>query len=94
MTKVDAPFTDDQVKSINGFQKSKHWHPFTCGKVHCDGILTASRNGVFCRKCGNWKQYWVHDFMANGEWKRLDELSVAAENGIDEFTRVLNNGRK
>jgi hypothetical protein len=94
MTKVDAPFTDDQVKSINGFQKSKHWHPFTCGKVHCDGILTASRNGVFCRKCGNWKQYWVHDFMANWEWKRLDELSVAAENGIDEFTRVLNNGRK
>ena len=94
MTKLNAPFTDDQVKSINEFQKSKHWHPFTCGKVHCDGILTATTHVLVCRKCGNWKQYWVHDFMVNWDWKRLDDLGEAAQKGIDEFEKVLHNDRK
>ena len=88
MTKINSPFTGDQVTSINGFQKSAHWHPFTCGKEGCQGILIAQHVGLFCPDCHGWFQRWVHDFMANGEWKRLDELSEAAEKGIDEFKKV------
>jgi hypothetical protein len=88
MTIIYEPFTDKQIKSINEFQRSKHWHPFTCGKVHCDGILTATKHGVVCRKCGNWRQTWVHDFMADNSWKKLDMLQEAAEKSIEEYQRV------
>jgi hypothetical protein len=94
MTKINSPFTDEQVTSINGSQKSGHWHPFTCGKEGCQGILIAQHEGLFCPDCHGWFQRWVHDFMADGEWKRLDELSEAAEKGIDEFSRVLYKGRE
>jgi hypothetical protein len=28
---VSAPFTDDQVASLNAYQAEGAWHPFTCG---------------------------------------------------------------
>lgn len=30
MEKIFAPFTDEQVKKLNGYQKSPQFHPFTC----------------------------------------------------------------
>jgi hypothetical protein len=88
MTTIYEPLTDEQIDSINGFQHSKYWHPFTCGKVHCSGILVAKRNGMFCEECGNWRQNWVHGFMANNSWKKLDLLQEAAEKSIEEYQRV------
>lgn len=32
--KIQAPFTDDQVKSLNEYQRSRVFHPFTCPKEH------------------------------------------------------------
>ena len=67
--KVKAPFTDDQVRSINAYQKSGAFHPFTCGTEGCQGILRATREGMVCDTCRQWTQDWVHDFMADWSWR-------------------------
>jgi hypothetical protein len=66
---VRTPFSDDQVKSINAFQESDKWHPFTCGK--CGAILKASKHGIDCYECGKWFQPWCHSFMADWSWREL-----------------------
>lgn len=75
MSKTDqatAPFTTQQVKNINAFQKSGVIHPFTCcTPKYCDrkGLLddrtlTAKEDGLHC-KCGKMPpQTWVHKGMA------------------------------
>jgi hypothetical protein len=78
MARVDAPFTPAQVESINGFQRSGRWHPFTCRdrgeSLHLDygegdhGMLVAEEDGLRCRDCG-YRQTWVHDLMADGTWQ-------------------------
>lgn len=65
LVKLTEPFTPDQVASINEYQHSDHYHPFTCR----DGdILIATETGMECSTCGH-KQDWVHAFMANWSWK-------------------------
>ena len=63
----DDIFTDDEVKSLNEYQTSHVGHPFTCGNG-C-GDLIATKEGWHCPKC-DYKQFWAHDFMKNGTWKR------------------------
>lgn len=59
------PFSEDQIKSINEFQNSEVMHPFTC----CDHqSMVAEKDGMRCLKC-NRLQEWVHEWMANWEWK-------------------------
>lgn len=62
---VHAPWTDEQVNSINRYQKIGIPHPLTCAAPGCtstDCILVAKHDGMHC-ECGQWKQDWVHDFM-------------------------------
>lgn len=66
MTK--APFTAEQVRSINGFQKAGIFHPLTCGNDGCDADLVVRFEGMRCPACG-YEQDWVHDFMADGTWR-------------------------
>ena len=66
MTK--APFTAEQVESINAFQHAGIFHPFTCGVDDCRHDLVAEPDGMRCPKC-DYRQDWVHDFMANWAWK-------------------------
>ena len=34
MDKIEAPWSDEQVRSLNGFQRSGVMHPFTCPRSH------------------------------------------------------------
>ncbi len=79
---VFAPFTDDQVESLNGFQKSGNWHEFTCGENHAeDNTLIATKAGWVCPSCG-YTQDWCHSFMCDWNWDsvRRTLLDERAEN--------------
>lgn len=77
--KITAPFTEEQVLSLNGFQASGVMHPFTCGE--CPRVLVAIEFGWVCPRteCG-YRQDWAHSFMADGSWRKavtaLTDLSV------------------
>jgi ribosomal protein S27AE len=66
---VEAPFTDDEVASLNAYQKSNLGHPYTC---ECGDhvILIATTDGWVCSRCA-YTQTWCHDFTANWDWTRL-----------------------
>jgi hypothetical protein len=70
----EAPFTDEEVTSLNAYQKCADWHPFTCV---CGGhrSLIATKDGWICNKCA-YTQKWCHDFMANWEWTKLTDHVV------------------
>ncbi len=74
---VRAPFTEDQVISINMYQISGEGHPFTCGK--CGAVLKASTHGIDCYECGKWFQTWVHDFMADWSWNNDAGLKIKGQ---------------
>ncbi len=60
---VYAPFTDEQVRRLNKWQKSGKIHPFTCGgSDNCRSILIPTNNGWICPNC-DYKQDWCHSFM-------------------------------
>lgn len=75
MGKTEAPFVAEQVNSLNDYQRSGVFHPFTCGRdprsAHSDGegILVARRDGWMCPD-DDYTQTWAHDFMADGSWRR------------------------
>lgn len=69
-------FTPDEVKSLNGYQEARYFHPFTCGsgnrtdEHHLDreGVLVATEDGWKCPYC-DYTQDWAHEWMKNGEWE-------------------------
>jgi len=81
---VVAPFTAEQVDSLNGYQASGMGHPFTCPRrgdgehtrpvTRVDGVvvpgdvLVAATFGWMCPTCG-YPQDWAHQFMADGSWR-------------------------
>ena len=44
MTSVYAPFTEDQIASLNEYQKSGVFNEFTCGNDNCPGKRHISYN--------------------------------------------------
>jgi len=68
-----APWTEDEVKSLNAFQESGFVHPFTCNKE--SGFkhdLTATRDGWVCNECGTMvQQDWAHTWMADWSWQKF-----------------------
>lgn len=72
---MKAPWTDEQVKSLNEYQHSAPFHPFTCGKRdghQSDGVLIATNDGWTCPEPGcDYTQDWCHDDMANGQWRDI-----------------------
>lgn len=74
-------FTDEQVESINGFQKSGCMHPFTCGNKKCRADLIATNAGLVCPTDGcGYTQDWCHSFMSDGSWKAQLELVKGLQN--------------
>ena len=67
MTNAYAPFTEDQILSLNEYQTQSHFLPVTCG--HCGYPLLATKDGWVCPNCQRWKQEWAHGFMADWSWK-------------------------
>lgn len=72
MARKDAPFTDEEVKSINDFQKSGVFHEFTCVESHpgLDRTLVAFQHGLDCPHCA-YTQVWVHSWMADRSWANV-----------------------
>jgi hypothetical protein len=69
-------FTTDEVESLNVYQKSGMFHPFTCGgdrtdENHLDGegLLVATEEGWYCPFC-EFRQSWAHEFMKDWSWKK------------------------
>lgn len=68
MAILQAPFTPDQVASLNAYQDAEVMHPFTCGGDHGSTKLVATPEGWICPECP-YKQNWAHDWMANRFWE-------------------------
>ncbi len=69
-------FTPEEVISLNEYQNSGAFHPFTCGGDRTDdqhldgeGLLVATEAGWICPYCG-YTQNWAHEFMKDGSWRR------------------------
>lgn len=72
---MKAPWTDDQVKSLNDYQTDRRFHPFTCGAGnrtnpahrgvkamfghHDYGLLVATSGGWICLAC-SYQQDWAY----------------------------------
>jgi hypothetical protein len=76
-----APWTDDQVRSLNDYQASGLFHPYTCG--NCREDLVAMRDGWTC-SCG-YTQNWAHWYTANDGWRlpaaQMRSLGLAVDSG-------------
>lgn len=73
--KVEAPWTDDQVASLNAYQHAGVFHPFT-GTRQPNGdetILIATCDGWIEREGGPVVQTWAHPAMANWQWQTFQE---------------------
>jgi len=76
MEKTSAPWDDEQIRSLNTYQQSGVWHPFTCGTGHHeDGevLLVASPSGWMCERddC-DYEQYWAWAWMADWSWRKIE----------------------
>lgn len=70
-----APWTAEEVKSLNDYQVARVFHPFTCGRCRDrydsyqhDYLLTATEEGWVCQTCG-YRQDWAWPFMADDSWR-------------------------
>lgn len=90
---IVAPWTDEQVETLNAFQRSGFFHPFTCGERderhqqyretngdRDDGLLVAYNDGWRCPVC-DWRQNWAHSFMA-------DAVALQAQRSFIEGLRA------
>lgn len=66
VNRSDAPWTDDQVASLNGYQNAGYVHPFTIGNGH---NLIATPAGWVEVEGGPVVQTWAHEFMTNWSWQ-------------------------
>lgn len=75
MNKIFAPFDEQQIASIDGFQACPEFHPYTCcnhQSMRSRTNMLAYRAGLVCPNCGR-LQKWAWDFSADGSWKETAE---------------------
>jgi hypothetical protein len=82
MTMINAPFTGEQVQSMNGFQTRSLMHPMTCRVDDCrsvngSGPMTATTLGWMCRSC-DYRQDWTFIFTTDWSWVEHADMIVAA----------------
>lgn len=57
---IHTPFSEEQVKNLNEYQKIEFVHPYTCENNHTESrILIATENGWICPTC-KYTQNWCH----------------------------------
>ena len=69
-------WTEDEVASLNAFQKSGYYHPFTALQRQPNGdatVLIATQDGWVESEGGPVVQTWAHPFMLNWTWKLMGE---------------------
>jgi hypothetical protein len=65
-----APWSDDEVESLNAYQAAGVMHPFTCGNDSAHLPLRATADGWSC-SCCEYEQTWAHGFMTDWRWRRV-----------------------
>ena len=65
---LNAPFTDDQVKSINTFQRIADL--FSVMKCSCGGVLYATEEGLSCKSCSDSTEI-APLFVTNWSWNKF-----------------------
>jgi hypothetical protein len=73
-----APFTPAEVATLNEYQQSGVWHPFTCGNALCGRELIATEAEWVCPGC-SYTQDWAYTWMADGSW--CDQRTVLDREG-------------
>lgn len=64
-----APWTEDQIASLNGYQSSGVMHPFTGVDQHGNKVdLIATEAGWIADSSRDVVQEWAHKFMADWSW--------------------------
>ena len=68
-------WTDDEVRSLNDYQKCGVFHEFTCGtkekhKIGAPDALIATADGWVCPSC-DYTQNWAHAGMKDDSWRAL-----------------------
>jgi hypothetical protein len=66
---INAPWTDDQVRSLNDYQEASYFHPFTYGEGEEKVDLIATREGWIAKRGGPVVQTWAHEFTCNWQWQ-------------------------
>ena len=78
------PWTDEEIDSINNYQKSRQWFPVTCGTTEkhqpinfdtectpgIESILIATKYYLYCPDC-DYKQCHVDKALTNNVWKTI-----------------------
>lgn len=88
---VRAPFTDDQVASLNAYQRSGVVRPYTCGVDSSHGYLVAYAQGWKClhavdpgidptRTC-DYVQDFAHTYTATWAWRTIELARLPNING-------------
>jgi hypothetical protein len=81
--KVRAPFTAEQVASLNGYQASGTFLEFTCHGDGCPAadeqpVLVAAEDGWHCPAC-TYTQDWAHEMMADGSWREFEGATISVD---------------
>ena len=66
--KVHAPWTDNQVGSLNDYQSSDGFLPLVCPLEH---RLIAHPDGLHCSHCTNFSLPWAYPWMLDGSWNSV-----------------------
>ena len=68
-----APFTPEQVESLNDYQESGVFHPYT--HLRDDGgneeVLIAAGDGWHCPEHSSYVQDWAWSWSVDGSWRSL-----------------------
>lgn len=66
--KLAPPWTSKQIASLQGYQQSSTFVPFTCDEQH---LMIAQEDGLRCNRCRT-HQVWTYDWTLNWSWKLLE----------------------
>ena len=67
MSRINSPWTGDEVKNLKKRQNVKTLHPYTCGD--CGEILEVTSSGLMCSTDGcYYMQTWAHENDLQGEF--------------------------
>jgi hypothetical protein len=68
-----APWTPEQIQSLNDYQVCGIMHEYTCGSETCRQALVAKQDGWSCPAC-DYEQAWALEAHADGSWREPARL--------------------